>query len=578
MVVVDAAALERSLYVLAELLLLPVRLVLAVNMMDAAERQGIRIEPAVLEAALGLPVVTLVARRGEGICDLVAALERVLAGEDERTPNLPSTGTRHEQQLEQIESLVRPHTPAQFPPHWVAVKLLEGDTEITDLAREWLGAADWGNVEAILAEHEDAILDVVGGRYEWIGRMVRAAVTRPHMGPVSRTDRIDRVALHPIWGPILALAVLGLVFSVLYLLAIPIQQWLDTAVVTPLGDALATLLAPAPSWLRGLLVDGIYAGVGAVLTFIPVLALLFFWLGFLEDTGYLARIAFVADRAMHRIGLHGRSLFPLSLGAGCNVAAVLGARVVDPRAGRLLTILLVPFVPCSARLAVLAVLAPIFFGAWATLVVLGLVVMNLAVLGLIGLVLSRTTFRGARGTFIMEVPLYRAPTRRGLTTFVTQNLMGFLHTAGTLIVVVSAAVWFLSQYPGPGVDNSFLAALGRAFAPIGAAMGLDWQLLTALVTGLLAKETVIATLGVLFGGDGSLPFSEAVRAAVSAASGLSFLVATMLFVPCAATVAVIQRETGGWRWPAFSVVLHLAISFVAAVVAYHLALFVGSLL
>ena len=577
-VVVDASALERSLYLLAELLLLPVRLVLAVNMVDVAEKQGVRIEANVLEAALGLPVVTLVARRGEGIRDLVAALGRVLAGEDERVPTPPSTGTRHEQQLNQIKSLVGGHAPAAFPPHWIAVKLLEGDSEITDLAREWLGADAWGDVEAVLAEHEDAILDVVGGRYEWIGRMVRAAVTRPHLGPVSLTDRIDRVALHPIWGPALALAVLGLVFSATYLLAIPIQQWLDTAVISPLGDALATALAPAPPWLRGLLVEGIYGGVGAVLSFVPVLALFFFWLGLLEDTGYLARIAFVADRAMHRLGLHGRSILPLSLGTGCNVAAVMGARVVEPRAGRLLTILLAPFVPCSARLAVLAVLAPIFFGPWAMPVVLCLFVTNLVVLGLVGVVLSRTTFRGARGAFIMEVPLYRAPTRRGLATFVSQNLMAFLHKAGTLIVVVSAAVWFLSQYPGPGINNSFLAALGQALAPLGAAMGLDWQLLTALVTGFLAKENVIATLGVLYGGDGSVQFSEAVRVAVSAASGLAFLVATMLFIPCAATLAVIRQETGGWRWPTISALLHLTISLAAAVAAYHLAVFAGSLL
>ena len=577
-VVADASALERSLYLLAELLLLPVPLVLAVNMVDVAERQGIRVEPNVLEAALGLPVVTLVARRGEGIRDLVAALDRVLAGNDGRVPKRPSTGMRHEQQLHQIESLLGGHVPAAFPPHWIAVKLLEGDSEITDLAREWLAADAWANVEAVLAEHEDAILDVVGGRYEWIGRMVRAAVTRPRMGPISLTDRIDRMALHPIWGPSLALAVLGLVFAATYLLAIPIQQWLASAVVSPLRDALAVALAPAPPWLRGLLVDGIYGGVGAVLSFVPVLALFFVWLGLLEDTGYLARIAFVADRAMHRLGLHGRSILPLSLGAGCNVAAVMGARVVEPRAGRLLTILLAPFVPCSARLAVLAVLAPIFFGPWATPAALCLIVANLAVLGLVGVVLSRTTFREARGAFIMEVPLYRAPTRRGLATFVWHNLMEFVRKAGTLIVVVSAAVWLLSQYPGPGIDNSVLAALGRAFAPIGAAMGLDWQLMTALVTGLLAKENVIATLGVLYAGDGSVPFSEAVRASVSAASGLAFLVATMLFIPCAATVAVIRQETGGWHWPTISALLHLGISLVAAVAAYHMAVFAGSLL
>jgi ferrous iron transport protein B len=265
---------------------------------------------------------------------------------------------------------------------------------------------------------------------------------------------------------------------------------------------------------------------------------------------------------------------PLVLGIGCNVPAVMGTRVIEPRSGRLLTILLAPFVPCSARLGILAVLTPVFFGSWATPVAVGLIVLNFAVLGLVGLVLSRTSFRGARGTFIMEVPLYRAPTRRGLAVFVWRNLAQFLRKAATIVVVVSAAVWLLSQYPGPGIDNSILAGLGRVLEPVGRAMGMDWQLLTALVAGFVAKENAIASLGVLYGGEGAVPLTQALAGAVSAASGVAFLVVTMLFVPCAATLAVMRQETGGWRWPTASVLLHLAISLGAGVAAYHLALLV----
>ncbi|MBU4457017.1 MAG: ferrous iron transport protein B, partial [Nanoarchaeota archaeon] len=365
-VIVNAAALERNLYLVAELLSMPVRVVVGVNMMDVAGQAGIHVEAHVLQAALGVPVVPLVAPRNQGVSELMDAALRLIKNPDDFAPNRPEIRPEHRPVLAEIRSLLSGKIPL-YPEDWTAIKLLEGDTEITERVRQSAPEA-WERIHALLKQHEDAYLDVAGGRYEWVGRMVRAAVVKPKPGAISLTDRLDKIATHPFWGLVLLLGIFGLVFWLTYTAAMPVVSWLDTQVITSIAESVRQVLAPAPAWLTSLLVDGLIGGAGTVLTFVPILVVFFAVMGLLEDVGYLTRSAYVMDRFMHWMGLHGRSFLPLCIGFGCNVPAVLGARIVEERRARLLTILLAPLVPCTARLAVIAFLAPAFFGRNAALV------------------------------------------------------------------------------------------------------------------------------------------------------------------------------------------------------------------
>ncbi len=570
----DASALERNLYLLAELLLLPIPVVLGVNMVDVAKREGIEFDAHVLEAALGLPVVPMVASRNEGVAELLAAAAAVADGARDYAPDRPEIAAAHRPVYERMVELVDGAVPDGVPTDWAALKLLEGDREITDRARVWLPPGRWAGVHALLREHEDAVLDVAGARYEWIGRMVRAAVRRPRLGQVSFTDRFDRLATHPGWGLALLLGVFGAVFWLTFSVAGPVQAWLEDTVVSAAAAALAGALADAPAWLSGLLVDGMLAGAGIVVTFVPILFVFFLALGFLEDTGYQSRMAYVMDRFMHRLGLHGKSFLPLFLGFGCNVPAVMGSRVIESRPARLLTIMLTPFVPCSARLLVLAFLVPLFFPAFPALVAWGLVVLNLLVLVLIGLLLDRLAFRRERLAFIMEMPLYHVPNPRTILLFALNNVWTFMKRAATLIVVVSMVIWLLVSYPGEHVNQSYLATFGKALEPVGAWMGLDWRLIVATLSAFVAKENSIAALGIIFGTEGE-GLGTTLSALITPASALAFLVVNMLFVPCIATVAAVKQETRSWSWTGASAGLMLATALLFGVLVYQVAVLLG---
>jgi len=569
--VVSAANLERSLYLVSELVSLEAPVVVALNMMDVAQQEGISVEPEVLEAALGLPVVPMTATRSRGVADLLAVVEQVLSGARRISPRQPEIRADHADVLEQISQIIAGNVPPPYPQSWIALKLLEGDAEVLRRMQTTLPTERWAQVQDLLRQHDDALLAIASGRYEWIGRMVRAAVLRPKTGQISLTSRLDRWAAHPVWGLLLLAGILGGVFWLTFNIGFPLQSALDTYLIAPLGQAAAGLLAGAPFWLRGLLVDGIIASVGSVLTFLPIMVIFFAVFGLLEDVGYMARAAYVMDNFMHAMGLHGKSFLPLFLGFGCNVPAVMGTRVIDSWPARLLTILVSPLVPCTARMAVVTFLAPAFFGRQAALISWGLVMLSLTLLVISGILLNRTIFRGQRSAFIMEMPLYHLPNPRTIGLLVGQRTLSFLKKAGTVILGISVVVWALSVLPGGDLETSYLARLGSLLEPVGRWMGLDWRLTVALLTSFLAKENSIATLGVLFKTGENAGLAPLLAATYSPAVGLSFLTVSILFIPCAATVAAIRQETGSWRWTLASVVLLLGLSVGMAALAYALA-------
>jgi ferrous iron transport protein B len=370
-------------------------------------------------------------------------------------------------------------------------------------------------------------------------------------------------------------AILGLIFWLTYTIGSPLQDLLDTYVVAALAGLARTALAPAPAWLGSLIADGIIGGVGAVLTFLPILVIFFAVMGTLEDVGYMARAAYVMDGFMHLMGLHGKSFLPLFLGFGCNVPAVLGTRVIESRRARLLTTFLAPLIPCTARMAVIAFLAPAFFGRAATLVSWALILLALLVVALSGMLVNRTLFRGERAAFIMELPLYHVPNLRTIGLLMWHRSVSFVQKAGTLILTVSVVVWVLATLPHGDIGTSILASVGRWLEPLGQLMGLDWRLLVSLLTGFIAKENSIATLGVLFSVEQGTDLARLLANTYSRPTALAFLTVQMLFIPCVATVAVIRQETKSWRWTLLNLAFLLITSLAGGVVIYWLARLAG---
>ena len=573
--VVNAANLERSLYLVAELISLSTPLAIILNMMDVAAQEGISVEPQVLEAALGVPVIPMTATRATGIQGFYQVIQNILDGRRLPTPRMPEIRADHRAILDEILQLIRGRVPAPYPESWVALKLLEGDTEIIRTMQGILPGETWESVYHLLRQHDDALLAIASGRYEWIGRMVRAAVVHPRLGQISLTKQLDRWAVHPVWGLAILAGILGLVFWLTFTIGSPVQGWLDAQIVGGLTGLASNLLASAPFLIRSLIVDGVIGGVGAVVTFLPIMIIFFAVFGLLEDMGYMARAAFVMDNFMHMMGLHGKSFLPLFLGFGCNVPSILGTRVIDSKPARFLTILIAPLVPCTARMAVVAFLAPAFFGAKALFVSWGLVLLSLITLVLSGALLNKIIFKGQRSAFIMEMPLYHIPNSRTIGLLIWQRSLSFLKKAGTNILAMALVIWALSMLPNGDLNQSYLVQFGKWIEPVGRWMGFDWRLTVALITSFPAKENAVATLGVLFGSSPEAALAQTLTSTFSTASALAFLVVTMLFIPCMATVAVIRQETSSWGWTLLNIGLLLLISVGAGAGVYHLAVALG---
>ncbi|HXZ30012.1 MAG TPA: ferrous iron transport protein B [Dehalococcoidia bacterium] len=569
--VLNAASLERNLYLVAELIELAPSLIIALNMTDVAQQQGMKIDAKALESALNIPVITMVANRNQGLKELVRAIEH------ESSRPIKSRDVRHVEAdaeikgvIDHVEGLLTDESATPYPGHWVATKLLEGDEQISKLVRQRLSPAQWSVLDSFLKENESAAVTIATLRFGWVEKVVAVAQEKPPLGQVSLTERLDRAATHPILGLVILLVVMGLVFWLVYGLGVPIQRFLEVSLIERAREIVYSTLHFMPGWVSSFLSDGILSGVGTVLTFIPILFFFFLAWALIEDSGYMARAAFVTDRFMHLMGLHGKSVLPLILGFGCNVPAVMGTRIIESERARLLTVLLTPLIPCTGRLAVVALIAAAFFGSRATLVSIGIILFSLLMLVISGLIMNRFVLGGERTALIMELPLYHSPNLR-LTLLVTwQRIVAFIKRAGTIILIVSVFVWLLSSFPGGGIEESFLAQIGRWLEPLGKLMGLNWQMMVALLSSFVAKENTIATLGVLIGGS-KAGLTQALREMLVPASALAFLVIQVLFIPCAATVAVIHQETKNWRWTAFSIGFQLVLSFSMAILVFQVA-------
>ncbi|NJC73150.1 ferrous iron transport protein B [Planosporangium thailandense] len=625
-VVVDASNLARNLYLLAQVLEAGVPVVVALTMVDVAAGRGIDVDAEALGRAVGVPVVPVVPRQRRGCGELAAEVAHALShaaahGRADAAAHGVDLGQPVEAVVADLGVLIAatPAVAERFPARWLALELLTegpGAAHLADLAgteaihaavpvaRRRLIEAAPGDEPALPGDDlfdDDAETVVAERRYAWVHGVVAASVRRAGEDIVTWSDRIDRVLTSRLLGLPVFLLVMWGVFEATTRVAAPLQSGLQSLLDGPVGSGVGWLLTRVgigtDGWVGGLVLNGLVAGVGQLLTFVPLMAIMFVLLALLEDSGYMARAAFVVDRFMRLIGLPGRAFLPLIVGFGCNVPAIAGTRILSDTRQRLLTSLLVPYVTCSARLTVYVLLANVFFGSSAGTAVFAMYVLSIALIILIGLGLRRTLFRGhTREPLVLELPAYRRPTARvvGLQTW--QKLAGFLKTAGGIIVLTVTAVWLLSSIPVRGgagtpghtpVEQSLFGATARTIAPAFAPAGYgDWHASAALMTGFVAKEAVVATFAQTYSAAEPSDVHRAGQlgpqlvATFTHTSGghtavavLAFMVFLLAYTPCMATVAA-QRAEIGTRWTLVGMGIQLAVAWLLSVLVFQ----VGSLL
>lgn len=584
--VVDASNLERNFYLTMQLMEMGSKVVVALNMYDEAQNKKMDIDAAKLSKLLGIPVVPTVAPKKRGMKELVNRALK-LAREKPREPFRIDYGKEIEEELGKMEALIEdsPEIASKFSPRWLAVKLLEGDELIIEEIKKHTGDKS----KKLLAQREESLKHLEGTvgddieslfverRYGFIGGLVRKTVTRRQTleEKLSTSDKIDRIVTNRYLGiPIFLLAMWG-VFKLTFMLSDPLIgyveiffEWLGGLA----GGVIASELAAS------LVVDGIIGGVGSVLVFIPPIFLLFFFISILEDSGYMARAAYIMDRFMQSLGLHGKSFIPMIIGFGCNVPAIMATRTLENKKDRLVTILVNPLMSCAARMPVYVLFAGAFFSANQ-----GTVIFSLYVLGIVLAIIMAKVFRtfllpGETSLFVMELPPYRVPTLKGTFIHMWERGSAFIRKAGTIIFGVVVLVWALATFPW-GVEyasqESLLGGLGSLIAPVFKPLGFgNWEAASALIFGLLAKEVVVGTLGVVYG-TGEAGLVGAIQQMWTPLSAYAFMVMTLIYIPCVAAIGAIKRETNSWKWTGFAIGYSLVLGWLVAFIVYQGGKFLG---
>ena len=576
--IVDATNIERNLYLTLQLLELRTPMVLALNMMDEVNANGGSIDVRKMSKALGIPVVPISAARDEGVSELIdQAVQTVRAGTLPQVTDFCGADSPVHRCLHAVVHLIADHADRlHIPARFCAAKLIEGDEALA----ERLGL---DQNERELLEHCVVQMETEGGldrnaaladmRYQFIEGVVRDSVVKCHE---SREHQRSLAADRILTGRYTALPVFfGVMLLVFYLtfdvIGAAFSTLLDLGIdaVTGLADRALTAYGINPV-AHSLVIDGIFAGVGGVLSFLPIIVTLFFFLSILEDTGYMARVAFVMDKLLRKIGLSGRSIVPMLIGFGCSVPAIMATRTVSSDRDRKMTILLTPYMSCSAKIAIYAFFTDALFPKYKALVMLGLYLLGILVGILAALIMKGTAFRGKPVPFVMELPNYRLPSLKNVGLLLWEKASDFLRRAFTVIFLASIVIWFLQTFDtrlNVVTDNgaSLLALVGRLLAPLFAPLGFgDWRCVTALISGFIAKESVVSTLQVLLGG-------AALTSLFTVRSAVSFLVFTLLYTPCVAAIATIRRELGS-RWATLGVVvMQCTVAWVVSFLAYAIA-------
>lgn len=606
--VVDASNLERNLYLTIQLLELGLPVVVALNMIDVAESRGTEIDAGRLAELLRSPVVRTVARRGDGVGDLLDAVK------DRSTFPAPSEfrvdyGPDLEREIGRIDGLLAVADPnlAPIPRRGLAVALLEGiDSDRTATLGEGIRTAARearARLERLLGDPVDII--IAERRHGAAMGLARQATRLSVLIRRDVTDAIDRILVNRALGMPIFLATMYAVFFFTFTVGEKPMEWIEGGFAR-IGDIVGAVLPAGPdSILHSLIVDGIIGGVGGVLVFLPNIVLLFLAISLLEDSGYMARAAFVMDRVMKTVGLHGKSFIPMLLGFGCSIPAIMATRTIESRRARMTTMLIIPLMSCSARLPIYALIIPAFFAGQMRAWVLWVVYLTGVTLAMLcAWLLRRTLFSGEGLPFLMELPPYRMPTLRSIARHVTERSWLYVRKAGTIILAISMLMWALATFPRldpetiaqhnrttveqlsdreiatARLDHSLVGRIGHAMEPIVAPMGFDWKIGTALVGAFAAKEVFVAQLGIVYSVEspdetGAAHLRERLRADYSPLVGFCIMLFALIATPCMATVAVIRRESGSWGWAAFQFIGLTVLAWIVTVVVYQVGTLAG---
>ncbi len=582
--VVDATLLERNLYLTTQLMDMARHIVVALNMYDELEVSGDKFDHEQLGRMLDIPFIPTKARTGEGIAEV---LDMVIAKHDSELPHTHVESclgsfieVRAAAVVEQLNgAAVEPGLPRRS----VALSLIEGDESLTQLVEPAVAQKASELRGEIEREYGDKVEQVFAdSRYGYIAGALAETLT-VDADRSSQSHKIDQYLTHKIWGLPIFLGLIWVMFYMTFTLGAYPQDWIDAG-VGALSEWLGGVMSDGA--LSDLVIDGIIGGVGGVIVFLPNILILFLFISLMEDSGYMSRAAFIMDRIMHKIGLHGKSFVPMIMGFGCNVPAIMASRIIEDRSNRLLTMLIVPFMSCSARLPVYILIVGALFPQYASWILFGLYVFGVLMAVLTSMLLKRVIFTNADHPFVMELPPYRLPLMRNTIKHMWHKASQYLRKMGSIILVGAVIVWALGYYPTR--EDSYLERIGHTIEPAIEPLGFDWKMGVALISGVAAKEIVVGTLGVLHnidseGEDGEMRLQELIRNDVysrgkhkgelvySTPAALSFLIFVSLYFPCVAVVAAIRRESGSWRWALFSLLYTTGLAWVVSFIIYNIA-------
>ena len=602
--VVDASNLQRNLYLTTQLIDMNLRVVMALNMYDELQTKGDKLDIKQLGYLLGMPVVPTVSRTGDGLTALFDTVVQIYENSD---PHIArhihiNHGAELEESIGRIKKLIKLNTAIRYKysTRYLSIKYLEGDKEIEKVVE---GLPNRDEIIATRFEEHRRIQGIlnnsmesafVDAKYAFIQGAI-AETYEPYQGKRRRntlTDRIDAFVTNKWLAFPLFFVLLYLVFSGTFVIGEYPMQWIEW-IVAKFG-AFVSMIMP-DGWLKDLAVDGIIGGVGSVLVFLPNILLLYLFISLLEDSGYMARAAFIMDRLMHKIGLHGKAFIPMVMGFGCNVPAVMATRTIESPKSRLITMLIIPLMSCAGRMPVYVLIAGAFFPRHAGLVMLGLYALGI-VLAIVAAKAMSLFFKDDDLPFVMELPPYRIPTAKSILRHTWEKGRQYLQKMSGIILICSMALWFLSYFPNHDAyatpkdqqEHSFIGYVGKAMEPVLEPLGFDWRMGVGIVAGVGAKELVVSTLGVMYADDepvvaasgepemasdasGDTRLQRALVRSVTPAGALAYMVFILLYFPCIATFVAIRRESGGWKWAIVTAVYTIALAWVAAFITFRVA-------
>ena len=581
--VVDASNLERNLYLTTQLVDMNVRMVCALNMYDEFERRGDKLDIPTLSSLFGMPMIPTSFKTGRGLKELFRAVIQVYEGKQGTSRHLHiNYGHEIEQGISHIQQYLKAdeHIRQRYSTRYLAIKLLEHDSDVLQhigqhLAEEHrpedrkqlLQARDVAAARVQEETGSDSETAIMDAKYGFINGALKEAgyVTGTKEDTYRTTHRIDHILSHKVWGFPVFFAILFIMFQTTFMLGQYPMDWIDAGVEL-LGEWIGTTMEDGP--LRSMLVDGVIGGVGSVIVFLPQILILYCFISIMEDSGYMARAAFIMDKLMHKMGLHGKSFIPLVMGFGCNVPAVMATRTIESRRSRLITMMILPLMSCSARLPIYIMIIGTFFAVeYQSWIMISLYAIGVLLSVVVSKVFSSFIIKGDDTPFVMELPPYRFPTLKAVVRHTWEKGKEYLKKMGGIILVASILVWAMGYFSFTGVaesmETSIIGRMGQAVAPVFAPQGFNWQLDVSLITGVGAKEIVASSIGVLGGLESLTPLQA-----------YCYLLFVLIYFPCIATVVAIKNETGSWRWACVSAVYTTCLAWVVSAVVYQ----IGSLL